>query len=90
MKNFWFATVTGIAVLLLGNNLFAASPDSFQQYEMQRQDINRSAMLVLGSWAVGNTLAMPTCISTPSSNRSLPGVPDWEWCSGSEVLMSVY
>lgn len=56
MKNYWLATITGIAFLLLGNNLFAASPDIFQHYEMQRQDINRSAMLVLGSWAVGNML----------------------------------
>ena len=56
MKNYWFATITGIALLLLVNNLFAASPDPFQQYEMQRLDINRSAMLVLGSWAVGNML----------------------------------
>ncbi len=56
MKNYWFATITFIALLLFGNHLFAASPDPFQQYEMQRLDINRSAMLVLGSWAVGNML----------------------------------
>ena len=56
MKICWFAMITGIAVILVGNEVFAASPDPFQQYEMQRQDINRSAMLVLGSWAVGNML----------------------------------
>ncbi len=56
MKNYWFATITFIALLLFGNNLLAASPDPFQQYEMQRLDINRSAMLVLGSWAIGNML----------------------------------
>ncbi len=56
MKTFWFAMITGVAVILIGNEVFAASPDPFQQYEMQRQGINRSAMLVLGSWAVGNML----------------------------------
>ncbi len=56
MKNFLFAMITGIIVLLLVNNLFAASPDPFQQYELQRQEINRSAMMVLGSWAFGNML----------------------------------
>ncbi len=56
MKTLWFAMITGVAVILFANDIFAASPDPFQQYEMQRQGINRSAMLVLGSWAVGNML----------------------------------
>jgi len=57
MRNLLFQLINGTAVLLLVNGLFAMEPDPFQQYEMQRLDINRSAMLVLGSWAVGNMLA---------------------------------
>ncbi len=56
MKNYLFAALIVIVILLFGNSLLAASPDPFQQYEFQRQEINRSAMLVLGSWAVGNML----------------------------------
>lgn len=56
MKKYWFAILIVFTVLLFGDSLFATSPDPFQQYELQRQEINRSAMLVLGSWAVGNML----------------------------------
>ena len=56
MKRYCFATLIVFTVLLFGSSLFATSPDPFQQYELQRQEINRSAMLVLGSWAVGNML----------------------------------
>ncbi len=56
MRNLLFQLTIGIAALLLVNGLFAMEPDPFQQFEMQRQEINRSAMLVLGSWAVGNML----------------------------------
>ncbi len=56
MRNILFQLTIGTVALLLVNGLFAMEPDPFQQFEMHRQDINRSAMLVLGSWAVGNML----------------------------------
>ena len=56
MRTLLLQLTIGAVALLLVNGLFAKEPDPFQQYEMQRLDINRSAMLVLGSWAVGNML----------------------------------
>jgi hypothetical protein len=56
MRNLLFQLTICTAVLLLVNGLYAMEPNPFQQYEIQRLDINRSAMLVLGSWAVGNML----------------------------------
>ncbi len=56
MKKPCLMLFAGILVLLFSESIFAAGPDPFQQFESQRQDINRSAMLVLGSWAAGNML----------------------------------
>ncbi|MCX7610892.1 MAG: hypothetical protein N2043_04795, partial [Ignavibacterium sp.] len=52
MKNIFF-----ISVITLTNSIAPAQTgDSFTDFEKSRQDINENAMLVLGSWAVGNIL----------------------------------
>ncbi len=45
-----------ITFLLFVPEVFAQDFEPVESYELRRQDINQSAMLVLGSWALGNML----------------------------------
>lgn len=56
MKNLYIFLLIVILLVLAISPVQGQSLTSFENFELQRQDINRSAMLVLGGWAVGNML----------------------------------
>jgi len=45
-----------IVFLLTTTEIYSQSNDLFHSFEVQRQNINKNAMLLLGTWAAGNIL----------------------------------
>ena len=55
-KNHLYIQTTVLIFWLLTVAAYAQSDKLIQSFEQQRQDINKTGMLVLGSWAAGNIL----------------------------------
>jgi hypothetical protein len=55
-KNFFYIQMAVLFFWLLAVSAYSQSDKVIQSFEQQRQDINRTGMLVLGSWAAGNIL----------------------------------
>ncbi len=49
-------TLTTLFVVILTATTFAQTKINLNDFEISRQNINQNAMLILGSWAVGNIL----------------------------------